>query len=716
MKLPLREENAEAAKPQRLPGSLNANRRLSQWLSMHADGTVSVCSGKVEIGQGILTALAQVAAEELDVDVSRVRMVGASTAYSPNETVTSGSLSIQDSGTAIRYACAEARALYLQAAALRLGAAQESLTVQDGEIRSPDGGRTSYWKFAGEALLEREASGAFPPKNPGEHRIVGKNYSRLDLPDKFFARPRFIHDMQLPGMLYARVLRPPSPGAVLLECDESGARALPGIAAIVRDGSFLGVVAEREEHAVQAHAALRSASRWRAGPELPEPSRLAEFLKSQAAETSVVEEKMPGTPAAGVARSLAASYAKPYLAHASLAPSCAIAQWEQGTLRVWTHSQGIYNLRADLAIALELPPENIVVRHVESAGCYGHNAADDAALDAALVARALPGRAVQVQWTREDELSWAPFGPAMAIDLEAGLDAGGNIVQWRHQIWSNGHGTRPGRGKTPALLAASHLEKPFDPPIAVNAALANGGGAERNSVPLYDFPAHRIVNHRLLAMPLRTSALRSLGGFANVFALESFMDELAADQGVDPVAFRLRYLKDPRGRAVIEAAARKANWGGWRGTEGAGHGVGFARYKNVGAYLAAVAEIEAGREIRVKKLTIAVDVGLAINPDGVVNQIEGGAIMASSWTLKEAVAFDRTQVTSSTWENYPILRFSEVPAVEVEIIDRPGERPLGAGEASMGPTAAAIANAVFDALGVRVRSLPLTPERIAAAI
>ncbi len=716
MNLALRPSSADSAKPQRLPGNLNANRRLSQWLRIHADGTVSVFSGKVEIGQGILTALAQIAAEDLDVDVSRIRMVAASTARSPNETVTSGSLSIQDSGTAIRYACAEARAIYLHAAALRLGLPQESLTVQDGEIRSPEGRRTSYWELAGEPLLEREASGAIAPKKPDAHRIIGKNFPRLDLPDKFFARPRFIHDMQLPGMLYARVLRPPTPGAALADCDESQARALPGIAGIVRDGSFLAVVAEREEIAVTAHAALQSASRWRTGPELPETSRLTEFLKSQPAETSVVDEKTPQAGAAVVARRLAASYAKPYLAHASLAPSCAIALWEESALRVWTHSQGIYNLRADLAIALQLPPENIIVQHVEGAGCYGHNAADDAALDAALVARALPGRPVQVQWTREDELSWAPFGPAMAIDLEAGLDENGNIVQWRHEIWSNGHGTRPGRGKTPALLAASHLARPFEPPMAVNAALANGGGAERNSVPIYDFPAHRIVNHRLLAMPLRTSALRSLGAFANVFALESFMDELAADQGADPVAFRLRYLKDPRGRAVIEAAARKADWNGRRKAEGRGHGIGFARYKNMGAWLAAVAEIEAEREIRVKKLTIAVDVGLVVNPDGVVNQIEGGAIMATSWALKEAVAFDRAQVTSSTWEAYPILRFSEVPAVEVEIIDRPEERPLGAGEASMGPTAAAIANAVFDALGVRVRSLPLTAERIAASI
>ena len=409
-------------------------------------------------------------------------------------------------------------------------------------------------------------------------------------------------------------------------------------------------------------------------------------------------------------------YSRPFLAHASAAPSCAIAQWSESQLHVWTHSQGIFNLRADLAIALARPPESIVVEHAEGAGCYGHNGADDAAFDAALLARAAAGRPVRVQWSRADELAWGPAGAAMAIDIEADLDSGGRSVGWRHELWSNGHVSRPGRGKIPTLLAASHLGEPFPRVVAGNPPLTGGGGAERNAIPLYDFPAWRITNHRLTEMPIRTSSLRSLGAFANVFAIESFLDELAAERGEDPVALRLRHLEDARARAVIETAAARAGWSTWRKQEGVGHGIGFARYKNMGAYCAVIAEVEGEADVRVRRLVAAVDVGEVINPDGVANQIEGGAIQAASWTLKEAVRFDRTRITSDRWESYPILRFSEVPAVEIEIIARPEEKPIGAGEAAHGPTAAAIANAVFDALGVRVRDLPITRERVIAAM
>jgi CO/xanthine dehydrogenase Mo-binding subunit len=399
-----------------------------------------------------------------------------------------------------------------------------------------------------------------------------------------------------------------------------------------------------------------------------------------------------------------------------MAPSCAIAQWT-GTdkVHVWSHCQGVYNLRTDLALACALPPENIVVEHVEGAGCYGHNGADDVGFDAVLLARAVSGRPVRVQWSRADELAWSPVGAAMAVEIEADLDAQGEIVGWRGDVWSNGHVSRSGRSAIPTVFAATQIAKPFERFIAVNPPMANGGGAERNAVPLYDFASMRITCHRLLTMPIRTSALRTLGAFANVFAIESFMDELAAERGEDPLAFRLRHLKDPRARAVLEAAAKRAGWSTWRKRDGAGHGIGFGRYKNFGAYCAVVAEVEGEADIRVRRLVVAVDVGEVINPDGVANQMEGGAIQATSWTLKEAVRFDRTRITSDTWETYPILRFSEVPAVEVEILNRPEERSLGAGEAAHSPTAAAIGNAVFHALGVRVRDLPITRERIIAA-
>jgi CO/xanthine dehydrogenase Mo-binding subunit len=411
-----------------------------------------------------------------------------------------------------------------------------------------------------------------------------------------------------------------------------------------------------------------------------------------------------------------ARYSRPYLAHGSIGPSCALAQEQESGLRVWTHSQGIFNLRRDLALALDLAEDQVVVQHVQGAGCYGHNGADDVAFDAARLARAAGGRPVRVQWSRADELAWSPFGPAMAVEIEADLDDAGGIVAWRHAIWSNGHTSRPGRGKTPALLGAWHLGKPFERLPAINPSVAGGGGSDRNSIPLYTFPAWQIVNHWVTAMPLRTSALRSLGAYANVFAIESFIDELAGTAGVDPVAFRLRYLDDLRARDVIECAARNASWDGWNKREGAGHGIGFARYKNTSAYCAVVAEIEAEAEIRVRRLVIAVDAGLVINPDGVANQIEGGAVQATSWTLKEAVRFDRARVMSDSWQAYPILRCSEAPAVDVEIVSRPDCPAVGVGEAAQGPTGAAIANAVFDALGIRVRELPLTGERIRAAM
>jgi CO/xanthine dehydrogenase Mo-binding subunit len=702
-----------------LPGSLETNRRLSQWLRLTADGMVEVHSGKVEIGQGILTAIAQIVADELDVEMARIRMVPATTASSPNEGVTSGSLSIQHSGMALRYACAEARALYLEAAAQKLGVAAQSLKVEDGDIVGPGNLRTSYWELAGQetggGLLERDATARVAPKPAAARRLAGAAAERVDIPDKVFGRPRFIHDLALPGLLHARVLRPPSPGATLTALDEGKAKAVPGVVATVRDGSFAGIVAETEDAALAGLRALAASATWQPGEALPDESDLRGWIRSQPVETTPINIREAAAPGR-VARTVRREYGRPFIAHASMAPSCAIAHWTDSGVRIWTHTQGIYNLRADLELIFGLPPERIVVEHAEGAGCYGQNGADDVALEAALLARAAPGRPVRLQWSREDEMAWAPMGAAQIVDLEADLDERGEIVAWRHDVWGNGHVSRPGRGNSPRLQAAWQLAKPFPRLVAVNPPLAGGGGSERNATPGYDLPAWRVTNHRLLTMPIRTSSLRTLGAFANVFAIESFMDELAAGRGEDPLAFRLRHLKDPRARAVLEAAAARAGWAGRPKSEGVGHGLGFARYKGFGAYCAAVAEVETDPDIRVRRLVLAVDVGEAISPDGVINQMEGGAIQATSWVLKEAVRFDRSRIVSDTWETYPILRFSEVPAVEVEVIPRPEEKPLGAGEAAHGPVAGAIANAVFDALGVRVRDLPITRERIVAAM
>jgi CO/xanthine dehydrogenase Mo-binding subunit len=697
-----------------MPVSLAANPVLSSWVRFSPDGEVMISPGKVEIGQGIVTALAQIAADELDVDIGRVQMVRPSTAASPNEGVTSGSLSVQQSGRAIRHACAEIRQIFLDAASDRLGVGIDALGVKDGTISGPGNVSTSYWELAAEVSLDRDATPAATPKSSTQRALAGKSVQRVDIPDKVFSHPRFIHDFALPGMLHGRVLRPELSAAKLVNLSEDRARAVAGLVAIVRDGNFTGVISETEDGAEAALKALRKEAIWSSGEALPDEDRLAEWLKAQPSEPTVIDTKTATGKPAKVS-TIRRQYTRPYLAHASIAPSCAIAQWTGERVHVWTHSQGVYFLRADLALVLTLPLENIIVEHMEGAGCYGHNAADDVALDAVLLAKAGGGRPVRVQWSRQDEMTHAPFGAAMAIEIEADLDAHGEIVEWRHRIWSNGHTARPGRAAQPALLAATELANPFPRYIATNPSQANGGGADRNSIPLYDFPSWQIECHRLLTMPIRTSALRTLGGQGNVFAIESFIDELASAHGEDPVAFRLRHLSDSRAQDVIRSVARRANWKPDKHT-GRGHGLGFARYKNTGAYCAVVAEVEGAEDVSVKRLTIAVDVGEAINPDGVINQIEGGAIQATSWVLKERVRFDRQRITSNSWASYPILRFSEVPEVQVELIQRPDSEPLGAGEAAHGPVTSAIANAVFDALGVRVRDLPITRDSLIAAM
>jgi CO/xanthine dehydrogenase Mo-binding subunit len=706
--------NQPSPPPSKLPVSLAANPKLSSWLKFSAQGQVTVSPGKVEIGQGIVTALAQIVADELDIDLSRVQMVRASTAVSPNEGATSGSLSVQQSGRALRHACAEVRLIFLQLASERLGVGVDALDVDDGTISGPGNVTTSYWELADDVSLDRDATPDAKPKLVTRRALAGTSVQRIDIPDKVFAKTRFIHDRALPEMLHGRVLRPNKARAKLVGLKDEGARAIAGFVALVRDGSFAGVVSETEHGAETALQALRKGATWSDGEPLPDESDLAAFLKAQPTETTVIDQRTAPSSSPKT-RTIRRQYVRPYIAHASIAPSCAMAQWNGDHVHVWTHSQGVYLLRADLALVLKLPVENITVEHLEGAGCYGHNAADDVALDAVLLAKAAGGRPVRVQWSREGEMSDAPFGAAMAIEIEADLDAEGEIVDWRHSIWSNGHAARPGRAAKPALLAGYELEIPYPRMISTNPPQANGGGGDRNAVPLYDFPSWQIESHRLTTMPIRISALRTLGAQGNVFAIESLLDEIAAGRGEDPVAFRLRHLGDERAKDVIRAAAKRARWKPEK-QPGIGHGIAFARYKNTGAYCAAIAEIEGEEDIRVRKLTLAVDVGEAINPDGVINQIEGGAIQATSWVLKERVRFDRQRITSTSWTEYPILRFSEVPDIEVELIQRSEIDPVGAGEAAHGPVTAAIANAVFDALGVRVRQLPITRDSIIAAM
>lgn len=701
-----------------LPASLKANPRLSNWLAFDPGGSVEVRTGKVELGQGITTALARIAAQELGVGIARIAMRPASTDGAPNEGFTSGSLSVHDSGSALRQVCAETRCLFLQAAARRMEVSAADLDVRDGEFRVRGATQlpgTSYWELAGEVSLDRDATGEARPQAPDA--TSDEEPRRLDLPAKVLGLPVFLQDLELPGMLHGRVLHPPSTLAVLRDVDTAAVQALPGVVRVVRDGSFLGVVAAQEQQAGTALLALRSTARWEEQPSLPDEDGLPAFLRSQPVETTVVSGKNMDTPAPQ-GRRFAASYAKPFLAHASIAPSCGVARFnaDGSRLEVWTHAQGVYPMQKDLGLLLDVPAPSITVTHVPGAGCYGHNGADDAACEAVLLARAVPGHAVRLLWSRADELRWSPFGSAMSVDVRATVDDSGRIVDWEHEVWSNGHSVRPGRAPYPVFRAAMFLARPFTAPVAINMPVPTGGGAERNSIPTYGFPRHRVTSHRVLAMPLRTSALRGLGATANVFAAESFMDEIALELGVDPLEFRLRHAADARTRSVLEEVARVAHWDTRRKAEGEGWGIAFARYKHNGAFCAAISQVDVQHELRVCNIWLAVDVGRVVHGDGVRNQLEGGAIQTVSWVTKEAVRFDRTHVTSDSWDTYPILRFSEVPQVHVALLDRPGETSLGAGEATHGPVAAAIANGVADALGVRVRELPLTRERLERAV
>jgi len=706
-----------------LHGSLAENPEIDLWIRIDPRDTVTLYTGKAELGQGLRTAIARIGAEQLDVSLERIRVETADTSRGPKEGITAGSMSMEQSGMAIRQAAAEARAHLLRLAAVELGASPHELTVEDGRVVCDRGGETDYWRLLGGGRFGFAATGDVEPKPPDEHWIVGRRGGRIDLHGIVRGTARYVQDLAEPGVLVGRVVRPPSAGARLLAVDEERVRALPGVAAVVRDGSFLAIAAEHEEQADRAAEVLRAAARWEETAELP-PRDVHRWLRAQETEAFLVVDGVPVTDPippvdvpASAATTLSATYTRPYLMHGSIGPSAAMAEWRGGELRVWSATQAVEFLRAALAEALEVRAESIRVSHVEGAGCYGHNGADDVSLDAALLARALPGRRVLLRWTREDEHAWEPYGPPAVIDLQASLDADGSVVAWSHDVWSNTHIARPvpgsGRGR---LLTTQYLEggEPPDPP---RPNLGYHVGVHRNADPLYAFPRRRIVKHFVANTPIRVSSLRALGAFANVFAIESFMDELAEAAGADPLEFRQRHLDDERGRAVLMAAAERAGWGEPL-PEWTGRGLAFARYKNRAAYAAVAIQArvdDATARVVLERAVIASDAGEVIDPDGLENQLEGGLVQAASWTLKEQVAYDRERITSVDWDSYPILRFDEVPEIETVLLDRPGSPYLGAGEVTQGPTAAAITNAVYDAVGMRLRDLPLTPERLREA-
>lgn len=709
-----------------LPGSLADDARLDSWISIDADETVTFKTGKAEIGQGIRTAIAQIGADELDISLARVRVIDADSEVTADEGITAGSESVQMSGIAMRWAAAQARHILLQKAAAYLGLAIDDLAVEDGMVSSRSTNRqVSYWELMAGQAFGVDVTGEIAPRAAAERRISGTSSARLDIPGKIYGGRAYVQDLQLPGLLHGRVLHPPSAKAQLETFDAAAIAAMPGIVKVIEDGGFLAVIAEREEQAVRAWDAMRDTTQWREDATLPNEDALADWMVSQETDdwlvlngTPQVESDVPVpdiAEPAGAAQTLEAFYSRPYQMHASIGPSCAVALYDGGKLTVWQQCQGAFPQQGSLAASLGMKPEDIHSIHVEGAGVYGHNGAEDAAMDAALLARALPGRPIRLQWMREDEHRWEPYGSPMVIALQSSLDAAGKLLDWNCDIWTQSHSGRPRpKAGSSAYVSAWHRADPLPAPKPADHNGKHGGG-HRGATPYYELPAQRVVKHFVKPHPLRVSSLRALGTFANVFAQESFIDELAHAAGRDPLEFRLAHMKDARARAVIEKAVAMADWQPSAWGDGYGQGLAFHRYKNGKCFVAVVVEAQVDREkgvIAIPRAWIACDGGEIINPDGAANQLEGGFLQAMSQTLKETVRFDATRVTSLDWESYPILNFREAPEIEVAFIDQPDKPPLGVGEGTAGPTPAAIGNAVFNAIGVRLRELPLTPERV----
>jgi CO/xanthine dehydrogenase Mo-binding subunit len=715
--------DAEAQAPQG-PAMLRANPRMESWLRIAPDGSITVLTGRVELGQGVLTAMLQIAADELDVAPARLTLLSGDTAQTANEGVTAGSQSIRFGGEALGVACADARATLIGVAAEAWGTPRAGLSVKDGVIEAADGRRMTYGEAAGRVSLARPVDLTARRKPASAGTVIGTSLPRTDLPAKVFGQQVFIHDLRPEGMLFGAIARPPGYAARLVSLDLAWAKSLPGVVEVVRDGSFVGVIARREEQANDAARKIVAAAQWRDGASLFGGKSVFDHLLTEPAMTRTIHTTEGATPGARTHR---AEYRRGFQAHASIGASCSLAKFEDGKLTVWSHAQGPFPLRGDLARSLRMPEAAIRVIHAQGSGCYGHNGADDVALDAALLARAMPGRTIRVHWTHEEEMVWEPWGSAMVVRLEAGMATDGAITSWGHDVWSFPHSTRPGGTQGSNLRSAWYLENPVPISPIVDGPLPNGA-AGRNAVPIYAVPGQRVTTHFHTAMPVRTSALRTLGGYFNAVAADMFLDECAALAGMDPVAYRLRHLRDPRLVAVLRRAVEISGWQPRAVTMGRavpsgsvlrGTGVGLSKYKNSDSHVAVVAQVAVdvgSGAVKVEKLWAATEAGRLVNPDGVTNQIEGGMVQATSWTLMEEGRWDSRRMLSEDYQSYPIIDFSHTPPIESVLIDRPDLPALGVGEGSQAPTGAAIANAILAATGRHVPEIPFTPERVRAAL
>ncbi|WP_106476599.1 xanthine dehydrogenase family protein molybdopterin-binding subunit [Phytohalomonas tamaricis] len=691
--------------------------RVDAWLVITRDGRMILYSGKVELGTGVATALRQIVAEELAIAPTALEFIQGDTELTPDQKYTAGSKTLQVGGKQLRRAAATARHVLLGRASEHLGVPVEGLTVFDGAVvvtMSPSQ-RLSYAELIGTGFdtAVNDQADTVAPEN---FRVVGRSAPRIDIPAKVSGDFTYVHDIKRPGMWHGRVVRPPTIGATRMTAtpEHIDRRHLAAEVEVVVEGAFIGVVAPTEWGAMQAAQSLKVS--WRYAPTLPRMEALFDTLEAMPGDEEVgIDVGDVDTRLAAAEAPLTATYRWPYQIHDSIGPSCAVAEVNEGRMTAWSATQGVYPLRASLADLLELPQDEIHVIYAEGAGCYGHNGADDVTADAALLARAV-NRPVRVQWSRADEHGWGPKGPAMVMKMAGALDASNAIAAWTFENWSPTHTTRPNADDGAANVLAGQLAHGLTPGSGTV-------GGNRNARTLYTFPHQRVTTHWLSSesSPLRPSALRTLGAMQNTFANECFLDELAYAGGLDPVDVRLRYLNDPRAKAVIEAVAKRSGWqpreqpnGQYEASRAShGRGIAFAQYENECAYVAAIAEVAvSGQGVRVEKVTVAHDCGQIVNPDGLRNQIEGNVLQATSRVLKEEVGFNTTGVTSLEWGAYPLLTFAEIPKVDIVLLDRPSEPMLGAGEATSAVIPAAIANAVFDACGLRLRRAPLTAAEL----